>query len=60
MPVLKKGVPWKGMMLQELLLLLQTPQVSCSELYPDKVSHMEKPPFVVSWIFRSVMLMNRT
>lgn len=22
-------------------------------------SHMEKPPFVVSWIFRSVMSMNR-
>lgn len=59
MSVLKKGVSWKGVMLQELLLLLQTPQVSCSELYPDEVNHMEKPPFVVSWIFRSVMFMNR-
>lgn len=59
MPVLKKGVAWKGMMLWELLLVLQTPQASCSELYPDKVSHMEKPPFVASWIFGSVMFMNR-
>lgn len=48
MPVLKKGVAWKGVMLWELLLVLQTPQAPCSELYPDKVSHMEKPLFVVA------------
>lgn len=41
--MLGKGVAWEGVMLEELLLVLQDLQVSCSDLYPKSVTWRSVP-----------------